>query len=723
MSIASKCIVAILSVGILIACSDEDPPAGLDEMVSSPGRPEGSDTAYTTEPETYSTGGAVSSEGHALRYRFDFDADNNHDFSDWSSTFSASNAWPDTGTFTVKAQARCATHVQVVSEWSDRRRVTVVPAPVTRPPRPTGPETSSPGRVEVFCTDGSVCNEGGAVEYRFDFDAEGGHAYSNWDTLACVNYSWSGWGNKIVKAQARCASYPETISSWSDGLLVEVISLTGDPVIRFATTITEIRNGIETTITKPYVHSEIPQDTVGMFRPFVISYHGIPASGSIAGYRFYPLSSGIVIEGQDEWTADLSDTLRVFSNVGDETIPASRHDQPFALAAQCKDDSGRVSAIDEATGDPGVARVIVNFDPDTRIEAASNQYTVGGIQYSRQIDFTDGIPDTVPYKSWVTLFYTGWDDPRDGVLCSPTDLDECIDYQVRFVMERHTEEGDFNADSNWLPRGDVHDTNPTGVEDSNSVRIGTYEYDIYVQTVDENGRGDGGRIKEKAASIPIVGNYDPVFDSLAVEDHFGRRLDLSVVDTLTWNFWKGEGWPYTCWCDTVDLGTPSCPDHPCPPGSGSLDFFKTFSFRVKGWGHDNPRDPDGSGVKAWRYEVFNSAGQPLNIGSGGGIWITAETLNEFEELIRVRFQYPGPFSPLGDPMGDSVFANLPSWFDDDLTFVIRGRDTASSLDEPRFEQLVFLNGLMVPAGSFNASNNGRLTEEKTFTFHLRLVRP
>lgn len=479
--------------------------------------------------------------------------------------------------------------------------------------------------------------------------------------------------------------------------------------------------------TKAYVPSEIPQDTVGMFKPFSISYHGTTKNGRIRAYQYFPLSTVIEIPGSHVWNYDLSDTMLYFENTGRYALPASRKNQPFQFAAKCLDDAEAQSRISATTGRNGVAQLIVNFDPDTRIHEVRNQYTVDDVEYSRPIDFTDGIPDTVPYKSWVTLFYSGWDDPRDSVVCNRLNPDKCIDYQVRFRMERHTPEGDFSTDSNWLPRGGVHDTDTLAVADSNSVRIGPFEYDIFVQAIDENGRGDGSRLVEKAASVPIIGSYDPTLDSIVVEDHFGKRLDLSVVDTLTWNFWKGEGWPYTCWCDTVDLGVSACPTHSCPPGSGSLDFFKTFSFTIKGWGHDDPREPTGSGVKAWKYEVFNSAGRPVSLGSGGGgVWVNSVMTNKFDQRVQIRFQYPGPFPLQGDPppdtMGDSVMANLPSWFDDDLTFVIRGRDTAAR-GEPRYEQRVFLNGQQRPAGLFNAGNNGRLTETKSFTFRVRLVRP
>jgi hypothetical protein len=145
--------------------------------------------------------------------------------------------------------------------------------------------------------------------------------------------------------------------------------------------------------------------------------------------------------------------------------------------------------------------------------------------------------------------------------------------------------------------------------------------------------------------VHLVGNFVPTLDSVGVEDHFGNRLDVSRLDTLTWNFWRGEGWPYTCWCDTVDLGSGgSCSDHPCPPGTGTFNFFKGFSLRIRAWGHDNPLEPAGSGIKAWQYQIYNSNGKLLNLGGSGGGWVNSAATNRLNEVVSRRFEYPGPFS-------------------------------------------------------------------------------
>lgn len=94
------------------------------EVVSVPNTPSGPTTGTTAITYTYLTGGATSSLGHDIEYRFDW---GDGSYSSWSSSTSASHSWSDYGAYTVRAQARCATHTDVVSEWSSGIAVNVLP--------------------------------------------------------------------------------------------------------------------------------------------------------------------------------------------------------------------------------------------------------------------------------------------------------------------------------------------------------------------------------------------------------------------------------------------------------------------------------------------------------------------------------------------------------------------------------------------------------------------
>ena len=584
---------------------------------------------------------------------------------------------------------------------------------ISKPDSPVGDDVALVNVANQYVATGARSNLDHPLAYRFDLDAAGSHDYTNWSMSDTLLASWTEPGLYEVKVKARCSIHPHVESAWSEGK--EVVVGAGDlpPEVRFATRIRGFR--------KPY-DPAADVDTVGMFKPFDISYHGSELGMPIAAYRFYPLTQGVNLSGANVWTDNLSDTVRAFVNSGIDALPSG----VFRLAAQCRDALGAESEVDETTFQKGVAQVVVNFDPDTRIVRARSEFAVNGVPYYEYVDFEDGNPDTVPMNSWLRLDYLGIDDYRDGTICGGGDPDLCMGYQVAYHLSSVHESAieDFSL---WQPRYGLHDTDPYSAEDSNSVSIGPFEYELSVRAVDENGRPDAS-----PPQIDIIGNYDPTLDGVAVEDHFGNEIDLSVVDTVTWNFWKGEGWPYQCECDTVDKPEAFCyglqdPDE-CqfkdyPGNAGTLDFYKSFSVRIKGWGHDDPRDPAGSGIKAWRYVVSYRSGTAINLGKSQVGWFNGAQVNVLDDAIRWKVFYPGPSTPNPDPYGDTVFDHLPPWLDQDLLFVLGGKDIGTN--PPPYEQFIFVNGRKEPMNVFTAylGNVGRRTHERMFAFQIRLIRP
>ncbi|MBN2400218.1 MAG: hypothetical protein JXI33_07745 [Candidatus Aminicenantes bacterium] len=95
------------------------------ETVSAPSSPSGSPFGFTDVSYTYSSSGAVSSLGHSVQYKFDWGDTTD---SGWLAvgTTSASHSWSSTGTFSVRAMARCATHTTIESPWSTTLSVVIV---------------------------------------------------------------------------------------------------------------------------------------------------------------------------------------------------------------------------------------------------------------------------------------------------------------------------------------------------------------------------------------------------------------------------------------------------------------------------------------------------------------------------------------------------------------------------------------------------------------------
>ncbi|MBN2029249.1 T9SS type A sorting domain-containing protein, partial [bacterium] len=97
-----------------------------EETISTPTTPTGPSSGTAGETLTFSTGGAVSNLGHDVEYRFDWGDGN---ISAWGSS-TQSYFWNSEGYNLVAAQARCATHTSVESEWSSTKIVTINPTGV-----------------------------------------------------------------------------------------------------------------------------------------------------------------------------------------------------------------------------------------------------------------------------------------------------------------------------------------------------------------------------------------------------------------------------------------------------------------------------------------------------------------------------------------------------------------------------------------------------------------
>ena len=106
--------------------------------------------------------------------------------------------------------------------------------PPNNPNNPDGPTILNIDETGIYSTNTSDL-DGDEVQYRFDWDANGSHDYSDWtdfvpsNTTISMDYSWSNGGSYVVKAQARDI-YNE-ISGWSNGLSVYINSPPDAPVI------------------------------------------------------------------------------------------------------------------------------------------------------------------------------------------------------------------------------------------------------------------------------------------------------------------------------------------------------------------------------------------------------------------------------------------------------------------------------------------------------------
>jgi len=92
------------------------------EQVTAPDRPNGPSSCYVGQSSTFTTGGAESNFGHEVEYQFDWGDGNS---SIWGES-ERNYTYGFLGIYNIKARARCKTHIDVVSSWSELLVVAVL---------------------------------------------------------------------------------------------------------------------------------------------------------------------------------------------------------------------------------------------------------------------------------------------------------------------------------------------------------------------------------------------------------------------------------------------------------------------------------------------------------------------------------------------------------------------------------------------------------------------
>jgi len=95
------------------------------ERITVPNVPTGPTSGLVGQTLTYTTGGASSSDGHAIEYRIRSYNMGSYVYSDWSASPVIDHVFATAGTHYVSARARCAIHTDADSNWSNRLTVTI----------------------------------------------------------------------------------------------------------------------------------------------------------------------------------------------------------------------------------------------------------------------------------------------------------------------------------------------------------------------------------------------------------------------------------------------------------------------------------------------------------------------------------------------------------------------------------------------------------------------
>ncbi len=344
---------------------DEVPPPPEPHTVSPPNTPSGPSSGKVGESLTFTTGGSTCSLGHSVQYRFDWD---NGNYSSWSSFTSASYAYPATGTYQVRARARCASNTSIVSDWSSAKTVTIGQAPppshtVSTPNTPNGPSSGQVGESLSFSTGGSTCSQGHSVQYWFDW---GNGNYSNWSSSTSSSYAYPATGIYQVRAQARCASNTSIVSDWSSAKTVTIgqapppshaVSTPNAPTGLSSGQVGELLNFSTGGSTCNQGHSVQYQFDWGDGSPYSTWSSSARASHTYSEAGTYQVKAHARCASVKSITSGWSATKTV--NIGETPLPENQRPDPPANLAQLEPSGSEIPVGDAVDVDSVVFRAAV----------------------------------------------------------------------------------------------------------------------------------------------------------------------------------------------------------------------------------------------------------------------------------------------------------------------------------------------------------------------------
>jgi hypothetical protein len=473
---------------------------------------------------------------------------------------------------------------------------------------------------------------------------------------------------------------------------------------------------------KAYTPSAL--DTISMFAPFTIKFIATTVNNVITGYRWsyggkvYPDYNN---DGNPEWLIPERQDQVIsveLPNTGADVLPSGA----FNFKVIARDEAGALSKSDIITGE-GVCRVVINHDPDTEILYGDCFYTPqSGVPESLTVYFDGAVRDTLPYDSRLRMRYRGWDDAKDDLEFTNPPLP--IRFQFQYNRWAYNEEGARVTEkvSPWYPLKVPEDTNPnadvedTGRDiDSTTMRVGSFDYRFLARSYDEQGRPDG-----TPAVVPFVGNFPPSIDSMKTGFYDQRTPTLfrpAVNDTLR-----------ISWLGPVrgSSGDLICPyDVKVVVGATITKYFK---YVIVAGGHDDRRDPVGSGVKAWRYRIFDPDQDYPYYREGE--WQFNRPLNLLEQEVSFSITVPFVTDTAGiRRQADSLLANPPAFLGMQ-GLEVTGRDVKDTETfkegirgiSPKFDEF----GNVIPANNWITNDyflsNYARGATRTRAVYLKLVR-
>ena len=349
----------------------------------------------------------------------------------------------------------------------------------------------------------------------------------------------------------------------------------------------------ETIPYKPYVPADL--DTISMFEPFCVRFIANTCNNVITGYQWIyggKIRPDFNNDGIPDWYIPENappETIEVcLENRDDAVIPEG----DFYFRVIARDEAGALSRSDITTGE-GVFQIVINHDPDTRILFGENFYVDSdGIEREVNVDFDDGVPDTLPYNSNLRMHYLGWDDPRDSLEYTNPPLP----MRFQFKFERWGDGIGGGVSSYippWYPEIKAEDTNCNSDEDSTTMRVGSFRYLFLAKSFDEQYRYD-----HTPDTVSFFGNFAPTIDNVSIAfdsiPYTPDTYELHEIETDTLYVGVNKALSPrgdTCSAYAVDYD----------PDTEIFSYF--YRFFVVADGHDDHRERPESGIRGWWYSL------------------------------------------------------------------------------------------------------------------------
>ncbi|MCH8986644.1 BACON domain-containing protein, partial [Patescibacteria group bacterium] len=243
-------LLVLISLGIAGSCNKgENPVSESNQPPLTPvidvqaGSPPHQSASQSTRPTLRWT--CTDPDGDALKYDVYFDTNSSPRITvtDQSTTSYSPGLLKYSETYFWKIAAKDSHGHETSSPIWKFTTITEPSETITSPNQPSGPSTGTTGETLSFATGGSSSSLSHAVQYQFDW---GDGSFSDWALSSTASHSWVNSDSYSVRAQGRCETHNDKISTWSQSLPLNITS-PENPTLAASPTILNFDNA-ETTL-------------------------------------------------------------------------------------------------------------------------------------------------------------------------------------------------------------------------------------------------------------------------------------------------------------------------------------------------------------------------------------------------------------------------------------------------------------------------------------------